>query len=241
MSIKIKLPIQDVNIKTKGKIIEIEGTDCSFKETNSIALYNYIKENITDKVLIYHFPNYNSSSSDDVKKILNGEIKADTPTSIFFFALDRYRTLINEDSNNKNIYDYLEEGYYIILDRYVGSNYIYQAYNNNFNDYDQEMERIIDTIEYDCFQLPESDIVIALASEYDVIKEKMIKRRKNNGIEKDIYEEDEQRMRRSYESLLFFANRYNWNLIYVTEDEKPKSSDDIFNNILKILNDNLIL
>lgn len=240
MSIELKLP-QTINIKTKGKIIEIEGTDCSFKETNSIALYNYIKENITDKVLIYHFPNYNSSSSDEVKQLLNGEIKTDTPTSIFFFALDRYRTLIKEDSNGKNIYDYLEEGYYIIFDRYIGSNYIYQAYNNEFDDYDQEMERIIDSIEYDCFQLPKADIVISLASEYDIIKEKMANRRKNNGISKDIYEEDEEKMRKAYDSVLFFTNRYNWNLIYVTEDGKPKSGDDIFNQILLILNQNNFL
>lgn len=225
------------------KIITLEGTDCSFKETNANKLYNYIKNNITDKVKVYHFPNYDSDNEavQMIKKMLNGEklkgININNPRDVaMLYALDRYYTLISP-KEDKNIYEYLDNGYYIIFDRYVYSNIIYQAYNNGGNEEDLKIADFIMYLEHYMLGLPYSNINIALISDYDLIKNKMKARKKPNGLERDIYEEDEERMRKSYDSLITYANKFNFNKIYVTDENKEfKSKEDIFNEILSILN-----
>lgn len=225
-----------------NRIITLEGTDCSFKETNANRLYDYIKNNISDKVLIYHFPNYDSDNDgiQMVKRMLNGEkIEGlETPYDVAtIYALDRYYTLIN--NGGKNIYEYLDEGYYVIFDRYVYSNVIYQAYNNKGDKEDMKICSYIMYLEHFLFTLPYSNINIALISDYDMIKDKMKSRKKANGLERDIYEEDEERMRQSYDSLLLYSDMYKFNKVYVTKDNKQfKSKEDIFNEILSILNNN---
>ena len=77
-----------------GKIIVIEGTDGSGKQTQAQKLKEKL-ENMGYEVYSTSFPNYSSDSSAAVKMYLNGEI-GDKPTDVsakaasIFYAVDRY-------------------------------------------------------------------------------------------------------------------------------------------------------
>ena len=65
-----------------GKFIVFEGLDCSFKETNSNKLYEYIKETHPEiNVKIVHFPRYGEPACCMVEKYLKGEYKNENATT----------------------------------------------------------------------------------------------------------------------------------------------------------------
>ena len=83
-----------------GKIIVIEGTDGSGKQTQTAKL----KERLTKEgyeVYTNSFPNYDSDSSAAVKMYLNGEIRPNATevsaeAASMFYAIDRYITYKRE-------------------------------------------------------------------------------------------------------------------------------------------------
>ena len=108
-----------------GKIIVIEGTDSSGKETQTKLLYERIKKNY-DKTIKISFPNYNSPACEPVKMYLAGEFGYDaTKVNPFpistMYAIDRYASFKQDWGK------YYEDDYIIITDRYVTSNMIHQA------------------------------------------------------------------------------------------------------------------
>ena len=108
-----------------GKIIVIEGTDSSGKETQTKLLYERVKK-IYDKTIRISFPNYDSPACEPVKMYLAGAFGTDAtkvnpyPISTMY-AIDRYASF-KQDWEKKYIDDYV-----IITDRYVTSNMIHQA------------------------------------------------------------------------------------------------------------------
>ena len=106
-----------------GKIIVIEGTDSSGKETQTKLLY---ERKIYDKTIRISFPNYDSPACEPVKMYLAGRFGTDAtkvnpyPISTMY-AIDRYASF-KQDWEKKYIDDYV-----IITDRYVTSNMIHQA------------------------------------------------------------------------------------------------------------------
>ena len=108
-----------------GKIIVIEGTDSSGKETQTKLLYERVKK-IYDKTIKISFPNYDSPACEPVKMYLAGAFGTDAtkvnpyPISTMY-AIDRYASF-KQDWEKKYIDDYI-----IITDRYVTSNMIHQA------------------------------------------------------------------------------------------------------------------
>ena len=108
-----------------GKIICLEGLDCSFKETQTKMLTERLKELYPDKQIVaFSFPNYEKESCYFVKEYLAGNYGdiEDTSyiTSALFYALDRF------DTYHKEIKDLYESGAIIFLDRYTFSNVYYQ-------------------------------------------------------------------------------------------------------------------
>ena len=108
-----------------GKIIVIEGTDSSGKETQTKLLYERVKK-IYDKTIKISFPNYDSPACEPVKMYLAGAFGTDAakvnpyPISTMY-AIDRYASF-KQDWEKKYNDDYI-----IITDRYVTSNMIHQA------------------------------------------------------------------------------------------------------------------
>lgn len=230
----------------KGKIIVFEGLDYSFKETNSKKLYQYIKDNITEKVKLLSFPNYNSESSYFVKKYLKGEYgelnKVNERLSSLFYLLDRYDTIKEE-----KIEELLEQGYYIILDRYTGSNLIFQStkidqiYDNSdvCNIFKMNYLKWIKNLEYDICELPKADITIYMNMPVKVSFELMKQRQLKNQQDKDIHESNREYLELVEENAMNIATTHLWNIVNCVDEElNIKSEEQLFNEILDIFKNN---
>lgn len=216
----------------KGVLIVFEGLDYSFKETNTKKLYNYIKENISDKVFLLSFPNYESESSIFVKNYLSGKYgnasEVDPYQSSIFYAMDRYDTIYE-----LNIKEKLQEGYIVIMDRYIGSNLIFQS--TKFNN-DELINKYIDSItnfEYKLLDLPKEDIVIYMNMPVDISHKLMKERKLKSGDNVDGHEDNYEFMKNVETNAKKIINKLNYDIIdCIDSDNNIKSEDDIFNDIL---------
>lgn len=235
----------------KGKIIVFEGLDYSFKETNSKKLYEYIKENITEKVLLIPFPNYASPTSIPIIKYLKGEyeeLKNTNPYTIStMYALDRYdriytNSIYIESYKKEKIIDLYNEGYYIIFDRYVGSNLIHQGSKfDNKIDYIKFISWCLD-LEYNKNKLPKPDITIYLNMPVE-ISHKLIQGRNNKFNSKeniDLHESDLHYKLETEKHAKTICDLLNWKIVNCTFHKQILSKEELFRNILFRLKDNNI-
>lgn len=224
-----------------GKIIVFEGLDYSFKETNSKKLFQYIKENITEKVILLSFPNYESDSSYFVKRYLNGDYGNDVDEykASIFYLVDRYDTIMKE-----NINQLVEEGYIIILDRYTGSNLIFQSAKidiNSSNELESNMKKMkfikwVKDMEYNIFNLPKENMVIYMNMPLEVSYELMKQRKLKNNEENDIHEDNRRFLEIVENNALSIANSNLWNIVNCTDNElNIKDENTIFNEVLDVI------
>ena len=115
----------------KGKLIVVEGTDCSGKETQTNLLIDRLtRDNI--KVVKYSFPNYDSPTGRIVGGPYLGKSyicevwfpetasSVDPKVASLYYAADR-------KYNIKDIMEKLDAGINVVLDRYIYSNMAHQA------------------------------------------------------------------------------------------------------------------
>ena len=114
-----------------GKIIVIEGTDCSGKETQSKLLEERLISK-GKKCVKFNFPMYDTPTGKIVggaylgrKEIgeslfAEGVVKVDPHVTCLYYAADR-------KYNWYKIQEYLDNDYYVILDRYTPSNLAHQG------------------------------------------------------------------------------------------------------------------
>ena len=144
-----------------GKIIVIEGTDCSGKETQSILLEKKLKEQ-GKKCVHFGFPMYDTPTG----RIVGGPYLGNPDISLGFFPegadqVDPHIASLyyaaDRKYNMSKILPYLEEGYYVILDRYTTSNLAHQG--SKIHDKEERflMYQWIDKLEYWLLQLPKPD------------------------------------------------------------------------------------
>lgn len=222
-----------------GKIIVIEGTDSSGKETQTKLLYERIKK-INEKTIKISFPNYDSPACEPVKMYLAGSFGTDAvkvnpyPVSTMY-AIDRYASYKQDWGKS------YEEGYIIVTDRYVTSNMIHQASKiQNEEEKEEYLKWLID-LEYKKNQIPEPDIVIFLKMPIDKAKELMENR--NNKIDgsmkKDIHEINEDYLKKSYKNATEISQKFNWYEVECVENNRIKSieeiNDEIFKKIEKLI------
>lgn len=222
-----------------GKIIVIEGTDSSGKETQTKLLYERIKK-INEKTIKISFPNYDSPACEPVKMYLAGSFGTDAvkvnpyPVSTMY-AIDRYASYKQDWGKS------YEEGYIIVTDRYVTSNMIHQASKIQSEEEKEEYLKWLIDLEYKKNQIPEPDIVIFLKMPIDKAKELMENR--NNKIDgsmkKDIHEINEDYLKKSYKNATEISQKFNWYEVECVENNRIKSieeiNDEIFKKIEKLI------
>ena len=222
-----------------GKIIVIEGTDSSGKETQTKLLYERIKK-INEKTIKISFPNYDSPACEPVKMYLAGAFGTDAvkvnpyPVSTMY-AIDRYASYKQDWGKS------YEEGYIIVTDRYVTSNMIHQASKIQSEEEKEEYLKWLIDLEYKKNQIPEPDIVIFLKMPIDKAKELMANR--NNKIDgsmkKDIHEINEDYLKKSYTNATKISQKFNWYEVECVENNRIKSieeiNDEIFKKIEKLI------
>lgn len=217
-----------------GKIIVIEGTDCSGKETQAKLLEKKLND-LGKKSINFSFPMYDTPTGKIVggsylgKKEIGeslfkeGAINVDPYVGCLYYAADR-------KYNMKKIEEYLEKDYYVILDRYTTSNLAHQGSKISDKDERFNMYQWIDKLEYWLLKLPKPDKTIFLHVPTEYTKE-LRKNRKSL----DNHELSDEYLKGAEESYLELQELYNWDKIECVKDNKLRSIDDISNEVLKIV------
>ena len=181
-------------MSSTGMLIVIDGLDGSGKNTQAEMLYNFFKENITDKVIKISFPDYDYHTGKVVREMLTGKFNIGVNEWPFdksikkslFYSFDRmvamYRKMPEYD--NKTLAElYYKEGYVIICDRYTTSNFIHMGVNIRRFDLPSFISQL-EGLEYSTMGIIRPDIVIALTLNPETSMKLIDKR----GNEKDDHE-----------------------------------------------------
>ncbi len=223
----------------KGKMILVEGTDCSGKETQSKLLEKYLNEKNIDTIRI-SFPDYNSATGKIIggpylgKEYIcdcwfeEGAVNVDPKVSSLYYAADRLYHL-------KYMENLLNEGEWIILDRYVYSNLAHQGCKILDGKERLELYKWIINLEFGFLGLPDPDLKILLHMPYEYSN--ILK--KNRKEKPDQHEKSESHLKNAEKSYLEIAKLYNFNIIECVKDNNIKNVDEINNDLIKILKKHL--
>jgi dTMP kinase len=222
------------------KLIVLEGLDGAGKQTQTNMLKKYLQDN-NYSVKLLDFPNYNSPTGSLIKMYLNGDFGQDALTVTPYFAstlyaIDRATTMIKHDldakdsanSDDKPLADYD----FLIADRYVTSNFIYQATKLP----EDERESFINwasDFEYNKLALPRPDAVLFLDVD-PALAQKMRENRGNKHGGKDIHESDNNYMQSCYKVAQTCCQNLGWVPIICSQDGEILPPDEIFAKITEI-------
>lgn len=159
----------------RGKIIVIEGTDCSGKETQTSLLVQRMRRE-GRKIERLSFPDYDSPTGKIVggpylgKKyicdgfFLEGASNVDPKVASLYYAADRRY-------HRQQIIDLLAQGIDVVLDRYVESNMGHQG--GKIFDKEERLKLYEDlaNLEYGFLELPKPDLTIFLYVPYKKVAE----------------------------------------------------------------------
>lgn len=220
----------------KGKIIVIEGTDCSGKETQSVMLEKKLN-NMGIKCMRFEFPNYTSPTGKIVggaylgkseiceSYFKEGATNLDPHIACLYYAADR-------KYNIKEIEKYLNLGYICIFDRYTTSNMAHQGGKIRNKEDRFYMYQWIDKLEFWLLQLPKPDKTIFLHMPYEYALEL-----KKNRHSLDEHEKSEEHLKNAEDAYIELSELYNWDKIECVKDYRIKSIEDINEEILNKLDD----
>ena len=217
-----------------GKIIVIEGLDCSGKETQTKLLEKRLQD-MGKKCIRFEFPMYDTPTGKIIggcylgKKEIGeslfeeGAVNVDPHVVSLFYAADR-------KYNMPKILEYLNQDYYVILDRYTTSNLAHQGSKIENQEERFYMYQWIDKLEYWLLGLPKPDITIFLHVPY-LYSLKLGKNRDSL----DQHEKDKNYLKRAEDAYIELSELYNWQKIECVNGETIRSIEDINDEILKIL------
>jgi len=174
------------------RFIVIEGLDGSGKSTQIKLLLNYLAEkDISCRYL--HFPRTESPFYGElIARFLRGDFGKLESVHPYLVAL-----IYAGDRNDAKdlINGWLNEGHYVIADRYVNSNIAFQCAKLKDQKARQDLKNWIIQFEYDYHKIPRPDLSFFLDVPFEFIKMKLTDSRKGedrkylNG-QKDIHEEN---------------------------------------------------
>lgn len=205
-----------------GKLIVIEGTDSSGKQTQaSLLVDRLVKDGI--KCEKKSFPDYSTPTGKIIGECLLGKNnKSLFPEGInnippkvaaLYYAADRAY-------NIDKIKELLNQGVNVILDRYVESNMAYQA--AKYSDIKDKINTLLwmEQLEFNMLDLPKPDKVIFLYLPYEYRMDKD----KSNVHLKD-----------AEQVYSLMVERYGYEIINCVKDDKIRSIEDIHNEIYDIV------
>jgi dTMP kinase len=215
----------------RGKLIIVEGTDCSGKETQTNLLFEKMHQ---DKISVYKtgFPMYDSPTGRIIggpylgKSYIGegwfneGASNVDPKVAALYFAADRKYNInkINEMLNN---------GTNVILDRYVYSNMAHQGGKIHNLHERMEMYNWLDTLEFKLLELPKPDIAIFLHMPYE--QACILKQHRAEAA--DQHESSKEHLKNAEEAYLELARIYNWKKIECVSNGNIRYIDDINNEV----------
>ena len=222
----------------RGKLIVIEGTDCSGKETQSNRLYDALT-NEGIEVEKFSFPQYDTPTGKIVggpylgKSYIcegwfsEGASNVDPKVASLYYAADR-------KYNIGKINELLDNGVNVILDRYIYSNMAHQGGKISDDKKRNEMYDWLEKLEFDLLELPHADIKIFLHMPLKF----SIELGKNRAEALDQHEADPKHLENAEKGYLEIASRYNFKIIECAYDT-VRSREDISKDVISYVKDNL--
>ena len=217
---------------SKGKLIVIEGTDCSGKQTQTDELVKNLK-NMGLKAISFSFPNYASPTGEIIGEYYLGKNNkslfkegienVDPKISSLYYAADR--------AYNINIIKkYLENNYIVILNRYVESNMAFQGGKIKDIKKRHMLYEWLDNLEFVLLDLPRPDMVLFLYLPYEQVC--ILKKSKGKAVNENLLHMAE---------IAYFelSNIYDYQKINCLKDDELRSIEDISKEILNKVEDYL--
>lgn len=216
----------------KGKLIVIEGTDCSGKETQTKKIVEKCKEKGIN-VYNYSFPRYDTPTGKIVggpylgKSYIcdgwfpEGATNVDALVASAYYAADRRY-------NIAEIKNHLENGDIVLLDRYVESNMAHQGGKLKTKEERQKMYEKLDELEFGIMELPRPDAVIFLYMpfEYAAIL------KKSRAESADQHESSKDHLERAEQAYLELTEKYGYIKIDCVKDDVIRTIDDISEEVM---------
>ncbi len=223
----------------RGKLIVIEGTDCSGKETQAKLLMARLKEKGI-KVEKMAFPMYDTPTG----RIIGGPYlgkeqygegwfpegasEVEPKVAALYYAADRRYNL-------KRINELLDSGIHVILDRYVYSNMAHQGGKILDTNERMNMYAWLDILEFKLLELPKPDIAIFL----HVPWEYSCKLKENRKEELDQLESNDEHLKQAENAYLELASVYKWTTIECVEEGELLSILTISDKVYDALKEQL--
>lgn len=224
----------------RAKIIVVEGTDGSGKETQSNLIKKYFEEKGL-KIKSYSFPVYKSPTGrivggpylgkSDIEKSYFEETSAnvDPIVSSLYFAADRRYNFLKE----------IEEEIYkndiVILDRYTQSNMGHQAGKAKSKSKKDKILDLLEKLEFEMCELPRPDIVVFLHMPCKATAELRKGRMATDG-----NEASPSHLKNAEDTYLYLCKKYKWNYINCIngkykDTSSIKSVEEINSEIIKVI------
>lgn len=216
----------------RGKLIVIEGTDCSGKETQTKLLVDKLEKKYI-KCVRYSFPLYDSPTGKIVggpylgKSYIcegwfkEGATNVDPKVASLYYAADR-------KYNINKIEKLLDEGISVILDRYIYSNFAHQGGKIQDKLERINMYRWLEKLEFELLELPKADIRVFLHMPYEV----SLELKKSRDEDPDQHESSKEHLLASENAYKEIASIYEFKTIECNIGNKPKKIEDINNELL---------
>lgn len=217
-----------------GKIIVIEGTDCSGKETQSKLLEKRLRAE-GKKCVKFDFPMYDTPTG----KVVGGAFLGKPEISDGFFPegasnVDPYVSCLYYAADRKYnigmVLECLEKDYYVLLDRYTTSNLAHQGSKIKDKDERFDMYQWIDKLEYWLLKLPKPDKTIFLHMPYEYSCEL-----KKNRKFLDQNEKAPEYLKMAEDAYIELSELYNWERVECVKDNKIRTIDDISDEVFEIV------
>ena len=211
---------------SKGKLIVIEGTDCSGKQTQTDILVEHLKT-LGYQAISFSFPNYASPTGKIIGEaylgknsesyFLEGIENVDPKISSLYYAADRAYNIgiINQ---------YLEHDYIVVINRYVESNMAFQGGKIKDIKKRNMMYEWLDNLEFVLLGLPRPDYVIFLYLPYEYVCSLKEKRGKKASVNL---------LHMAEIAYLELASIYEYEKINCLNKGEFRSIEDISNEILQ--------
>ena len=217
----------------KGKLIVIEGTDCSGKETQSNLLVEELNKQgyKTEK---FCFPYYQSATGKIIAGpylgkpdygqgyFKEGASNVDPKVASLYFAADR-------KYNIDIIQQKLNNGINVVVDRYIDSNLAHQGAKIFDEKQKREMFRFLETLEYKLLDLPKADITIFLYMPISCAKQLKANRQEKP----DQHETDENYLANAEKTYLYLAKKKKYIKINCAKNNKPQPIPKIHSQVVQ--------
>ena len=202
----------------RGKLLVIEGTEGSGKETQADLLVRRLNE-MGEKAVKMRFPMYDTPTGKIIyEHILNKDgnsyfdEEVDPKALSLYYAADRV-------NNIGKINELLDKGVHVVLDRYVESNMAYQA--SKIEDIKDRVNMIfwMEQLEFNLLDLPRPDKVIFLFLPYQY-----------RPLVGEVADSKYHNIEMTYHLL---SRRYDFGVVSCVNDDKLKDINSISDEVLE--------